>query len=98
MSARGRHRRIPLQPGDDVDEAPECSRHGRVAIEPERAPQVVVLIDEPKAGGHDADHLDRPVVQLDEAPHDVRVAAEAPLPQLMAEDSTLRSLGPVVLR
>ena len=44
----------------------------------------------------DPDHLVRPVVHLEDAADDRRVAAEAPLPVLVAEDQDRRCAGLVV--
>ena len=57
-------RRSRTELRDDVHEAAGVLAPGPAALEPESAPHVVVGVDESKAGGHDADDLDRLVVQL----------------------------------
>jgi integrase len=62
-----------------------------------RAPHVGVRIDETEAGRHHADDLRRPIADLNDAPDDVRITAEAALPQLLAEDSNARTGWEIVL-
>jgi hypothetical protein len=95
---RAGQRRARLEPSDDVHESSGSLAPGLIPIEAESAPQVVVLIHELKARGHDADNLDRPIVQLHDVSDHPGITAEIPLPQPVAEDRDKGSVWPIVLR
>src|SRR5436305_819566 len=52
----------------------------------ERHPHVCLFLREGEARGHDADDCAVYAVEADRLPDDVRVTAEAPLPQAVADD------------
>ena len=99
MSARAVSRScIRPQSADNVDEAaigglaPWAS-----AVELSREPHVGVLVHKAESRRHDADDLILPIVELDEASLDIPIAAEAVLPQTMADDGHERRIRPVVV-
>ena len=67
--------RLVAEPGQDLLPAIEARRHDQVRI----------LIHDSKRLRHDADDLARRAVHLDDAPDDMSVATEAPLPVPVAQ-------------
>jgi hypothetical protein len=86
-----------LQPPDDADDAAPAVAPRAIAIQPRRRPDIGVVVHEAEGGRHHADDLRRDVIQMDEASDDAPVAAEARLPETMADDGRGRRIRPVVV-
>ena len=93
----GTEGRLRTASGDDGDGSPRLAPPRTRAIELQRAPEIVVREDEGEARRHHANHLGRLVAEENGPADDTRIAAEASVPETVAEDGDARRVRTVVI-
>ena len=68
-----------------------------VPVEPDRPPQLHLLLREREPGRHHTDHFDARPVEIDDAPNHARIGAEPGTPQAVAQHGHRRGARPVFL-
>ena len=98
LGSRGHQGRCRPEASDNLEEAPGRLAPGLLSIELPGGPQVGVLEDEPEPRGHDADDLDRSVIELDGAANRTSIAGQALLPEFVADHGDGRHVRSVIVR
>src|SRR5205085_10236149 len=98
LRARTLYVNAVLQTADDREEV-RASVVGaeKVCVEGDGLPDVRVVVGEVEGGGHDADDRARLPVERQGLAYDIGVAAEASLPERVADDDHAVAAGPVLL-